>query len=310
MGATADHPRVVAAALPCAPGVYRFRDERGRVLYIGRATELRRRVRSYWGDLGDRRHLARMVARIASVEAVVCASAHEAAWLERNLLEQRLPRWNRTPGGQENPVHIRLDARPASPGLRAVHEVVPADGAHHFGPYLGGLRVRQAVTGLHRALPLPYTGSRLSGSERDLARQRGVGQPDRVRLVETLIAVLQRQPAAVAAARAELQELRDRAATRQAFEVASQIQDELEAFDWITCTQRVTSADPRDFDVYGWAAGHLVRFQVRSGRLDTWTVRGCAQDAARRYLDATPPDWTSFAQQNADLAAALTGGKR
>lgn len=95
-------PVTSAARLPLAPGVYRFRDQAGRVLYVGRAASLRRRVQSYWGDLGDRGHLAPMVARIARVEAVVCDSAHEAAWLERNLLERRLPPWNRSPsGGQE-----------------------------------------------------------------------------------------------------------------------------------------------------------------------------------------------------------------
>ena len=78
-------PISAAASLPLAPGVYRFRDQAGRVLYIGRAVSLRRRVLSYWGDLGDRGHLAPMVARIARVEAVICDSAHEAAWLERNL---------------------------------------------------------------------------------------------------------------------------------------------------------------------------------------------------------------------------------
>jgi hypothetical protein len=52
-----------AAALPHGPGVYRFRDQAGRILYIGRAVRLRRRVLSYWGDLGDRVHLAPMVAR-------------------------------------------------------------------------------------------------------------------------------------------------------------------------------------------------------------------------------------------------------
>jgi len=82
-------PPVRVAALPQAPGVYRFRDRAGRVLYIGRAVSLRRRVLSYWCDLGDRAHLAPMVARIARVEAVTCDSAHEAAWLERNLLEHR-----------------------------------------------------------------------------------------------------------------------------------------------------------------------------------------------------------------------------
>ena len=77
-------PLALAARLPHAAGVYRFRDAAGKVLYLGRAVSLRRRVVSYWGDLGDRAHLAVMVGRIARVEAVVCDSAHEAAWLERD----------------------------------------------------------------------------------------------------------------------------------------------------------------------------------------------------------------------------------
>src|SRR6185369_9025794 len=81
-------PRIAIARLPTAPGVYRFRDRDGRVLYIGRASELRSRVASYWSDLADRAHLAAMVRRIQRIDAVACDSAHEAAWLERNLLEQ------------------------------------------------------------------------------------------------------------------------------------------------------------------------------------------------------------------------------
>jgi hypothetical protein len=83
--------RELALRLPAAPGVYRFSDAAGRVLYLGRAVSLRRRVVSYWGDLGDRRHLTPMVARAARVDAVVCDSAHEAARLERNLLRAALP---------------------------------------------------------------------------------------------------------------------------------------------------------------------------------------------------------------------------
>src|SRR5262245_35925451 len=96
--------------LPSTPGVYRFRDAGGRVLYIGRASALRSRVASYWPGSAHRGHLAAMVARIARVEAVSCDSLHETAWLERNLLEVSLPPWNRTPGGQENAVYIRMDA--------------------------------------------------------------------------------------------------------------------------------------------------------------------------------------------------------
>src|ERR1700736_5860998 len=94
--------RSLAARLPNTPGVYRFRDASERVLYIGRAINLRRRVGSYWTQPDGR--LAEMVRRIARIEAVICKSEHEAAWLERNLLEQALPPWNKTAGGQEVPV--------------------------------------------------------------------------------------------------------------------------------------------------------------------------------------------------------------
>jgi hypothetical protein len=65
--------RAVVRRLPAAPGVYRFRDARGRVLYIGRATALRQRVGSYWTDLSDRRHLIRMVPQIVRIEGPVTA---------------------------------------------------------------------------------------------------------------------------------------------------------------------------------------------------------------------------------------------
>ena len=99
--------RSIVTELPRTPGVYRFRDASERVLYIGRAINLRRRVGSYWTHPAGR--LADMVKRIERIEAVICQSEHEAAWLERNLLEQALPPWNKTTGGQEVPVFLRLD---------------------------------------------------------------------------------------------------------------------------------------------------------------------------------------------------------
>jgi len=111
-------PRGQAARLPLGPGVYRFRDAAGRVLYLGRAVSLRRRVASYWGNLGDRPHLAAMVARIARVEAVPCASAHEAAWLRApvRLEPARLrARRGRRPGrpGDDGPAWADFACRTA-----------------------------------------------------------------------------------------------------------------------------------------------------------------------------------------------------
>jgi excinuclease ABC subunit C len=295
------------AALPREPGVYRFRDARDRVLYIGRAAELRGRVASYWSDLGDRRRLRPMVRRIVRIEAVVCASRHEAAWLERNLLEARLAPWNRTRGGQETPVRIALDPRPASPGLRVLHDhdAVP-EGVRAFGPYLGGEQVRRAVAGLHRVLPLAWTGERLEGTGRAMAADRGVTAGDREALATTVAAVLEREPDAVARVRAELVACRDRAAAAAAFELAGRIHAELGGLEWVTGAQRVTALDGGDADVCGWADGVLATFAIRDGRLRGWSQRPAATAAGvAAELAATPPAWRDFAGRNAALAAAL-----
>ena len=309
--------------LPLGPGVYRFRDATGRVLYLGRATSLRRRVASYWGDLGDRGHLAAMVARIARVEAVPCASAHEAAWLERNLLERSKPLWNRSAsGGQEAEVWIRLSASADAPGVRVTRrpwldEEAPGvrvtrrpwldEEARYFGPYLGGQKARHAVSGLARVLPLGPATHKPTGTARELARVRGAWQPVRADPVLTVAAALDRDPAAVAELRAELIRRRDAAAARLAYEFAGQVQAELDALDWITAEQKVTSAQPRDFNVHGWARGMLVRFEVRGGRLSGWSQRGCGAEVGRRRLAATSCglEWADFARRAAELAALL-----
>jgi excinuclease ABC subunit C len=294
------------ARLPRAPGVYRFRDAGGRVLYIGRATTLRSRVASYWSDLRDRAHLAPMVASIDRVEAVTCDSRHEAAWLERNLLRASMPPWNLTPGGQESQVYLRLDTRPGAPGLRVARDRRPGTGLRYFGPYLGGLQARQAVAGLNRILPLAYLGEGLGGTQRALARARGATGTDRDTMIATLAAVLDREPGAVAWARAELTALRDQASQRLAFEFAARMQGEIEALDWVTSPQRVTTASAADFDVHGWSAGLLVHFGFRRGTLRLWSQRRCSAGRAAGYLAGTPTAWSAFAQRNADLAAALS----
>jgi excinuclease ABC subunit C len=201
------------------------------------------------------------------------------------------------------PVYIHLDGQARAPGLRVVH--IAPGGADVFGPYLGGERVRLAVGALHRVLPLAYAGTRLGGAERDLAAKRGVGPRDRDALVAALTAVLKREPAAVRSVLDSLAAQRDHAAEVLAFELAGRLQAEVHAVEWVTSAQRVTHADPRDFDVFGWADGILVGFEVRAGRLCTWTQRACGSAGARRRLAATPAGWADFARRSAELAAGL-----
>ena len=303
--------RAAVRQLPRAPGVYRFRDAGGHALYLGRATDLRRRVASYWGDLGDRPHLAPMVARIARIEAVECASEHEAAFLERSLLEERLLPWNRTAGGQESEVVVRLDRSPSRPGLSvtypsATRSAGPRDvAAEYFGPYLGGARVRLAVAGLLRVVPLHHTAENPAGLARALAVRHGVAAGDRDALAGAAAAVLRREPAAVEALRRDLAARRDEAARCEAFELAARIHAEIEATDWVTAPQRVAGCAAADAAVSGWARGLLTTFEIRSGRIRSWRISRASERRASLALAATPQDWRDFADRNAALAAAL-----
>jgi excinuclease ABC subunit C len=303
--------RAAVRVLPTAPGVYRFLDSRRRVLYAGRAAHLRQRVASYFGVLSDRQHLLAMVPLIAAIEAVECASEHEAAWLERNLLEGSLPAWNRTAGGQEVAVCIRVDSSARSAGIAVLHLPVPESQSNgntavrYFGPYLGGARVRLAAAGLHRALPLRYTSDGQSSLLRELGVRRGVDSADREILAARLCSVLGREPAAIAGLRAQLAALRDSAAAGQAYELAGRIQAELAALDWVTCPQQAALLEPEDATLAGWSDGTLVRFEVRAGRLAGWRLISRSRTQAEPWLARTPPRWREFADRNAILAASL-----
>jgi excinuclease UvrABC nuclease subunit len=263
------------ALLPAAPGVYRMRDARGRVLYTGRSGDLRTRVRSYWRDLRDRPHLAPMLRSVAWVEPTVCESEHEAALFERHLLMRHRPPYNRTTG-QGQLVHLRLSTDPAAPSLDpVVLEPASVPGGELYGPYLGWEPSRLASAALNRLFPIRYTAGGLDPSRRELARSRGVGEQDLRTLASRIGAVLERRPRALAGALARLTELREQAAADLQFEAAAELQRQLEALRWIA------QARPRpraagDVDVWAPAESAAVLLRIRSGDLEDCVVCGAA----------------------------------
>ena len=156
-----------------------------------------------------------MVSRIARIEAVVCDSAHEAAWLERNLLEAALPPWNRYPGS-EVPTYLRLDIRPRFAGLSAVHDF-EARGSG-WRPVLrpvsrrrqGARRGRGNASRAAAAVHAPRDERRRAG----FGRVRSASEADREWMLAATVAVLERDGDAVALAASGLAGLRDRAAER------------------------------------------------------------------------------------------------
>lgn len=302
--AASEQTRLTCGLLPREPGVYRFRDARDRVIYVGRATDLRSRTRSYWGDLRGRRHLRRMVAQICRVEALVCQSVHEAGWLERNLLTRSLPRWNRTRGGQEHPVWFVLDADTRHPSL-AVTLTEPGPDAVAFGPYLGSTQARLARSAALRAWPVHLTGTRLDASERSIAEAREVSPLDQSLLLDRLAALLAGDPAAWDQTHTRLVLARDRAVARLAFETAAQIQDELTALGWSLAPQSVAGCSPADLRVHGWHDGLLLTLTAHVGFVDEWRTRPADESRAAPFVAETPHAWREFAARNARLAVRL-----
>ena len=298
-------PPLSIRELPAAPGVYRFRDGQGRALYLGRATNLRSRVGSYWGQLPGRRHLRRMVSQIGSIEAVECDSQHEAAWLERLLMQRSKPRWNRMVGGLENPVLVRMDTSARTPGLSLVHERVAGPGWEYFGPYLGGNRLRLALSAVHRVLPLALTEVAPSSSARDMARIRSVSPSDRDEFIMTIRALLRREPSVVASVGERLAELRTAAAERLEFERAATVHAEVGALTWLVAPQRVMAVDGGDATFTGWSDGCAVDFRVVSGCVDGWTIRRASESAVAARRAATLDSWRAYADRAAHLAARL-----
>jgi excinuclease ABC subunit C len=237
-----------------------------------------------------------MVSLVVRSEAVVCQSRHEAAWLERSVLEHRMPRWNRVPGGLELPVWLRV----AEQGIEVEHRHAPGE---RFGPYLGVLQARAAADALDRVYPYRFASAR-TGAEREMARIRGVMPSDGPRLRSQVVATLAGDREAREAALAALLERRQAAVDALDFERAATIQRELDGLAWILEPSRVVDGGP-DIDVHGWADGVLLTFQLRSGRIADWLTRPSSEADAGPLLSATPEHWRDFATENAALAAAL-----
>lgn len=120
--------------LPASPGVYQFLDERGEVLYIGKAKRLRSRVKSYFRDSSPREgRIGLMVAKIADLEVIVTDSEAEALILENTLIKKRRPRYNILYRDDKSYPYICL-TREERPRVYPTRTVL-RDGSRYFGPY-------------------------------------------------------------------------------------------------------------------------------------------------------------------------------
>lgn len=154
--------RHLAEQLPAAPGVYLFTDGQGQALYVGKSTNVRNRVRTYFTASETRSRMTEMIAIAESVTAIECATSLEAEVRELRLIAERKPRYNRRSRFPERASWLKLTVEPF-PRLSLVREV-KADGAAYLGPF-GSRRVAEAaMTAVYEAVPIRQCTQRLSPS--------------------------------------------------------------------------------------------------------------------------------------------------
>ncbi|MBW3650855.1 MAG: DEDD exonuclease domain-containing protein [Actinobacteria bacterium] len=160
---SAAHPQASklrwVADLPRKPGVYLFRDGRGEVLYVGRATDLRRRVRSYFsGD--DRRKIAGLLREAQGLDHVVCAHDLQAAVLEVRLIHQHLPRYNRQVKAWRRYAYLKLNLAERFPRLSVVRVARSGDGAFYLGPLPSSAAAKLVAEAVESVVPLRRCAAR------------------------------------------------------------------------------------------------------------------------------------------------------
>jgi DNA polymerase-3 subunit epsilon len=151
--------RHLAEGLPHAPGVYLFRDDRARVLYVGTSKDLRTRVRSYFTASETRTRMGEMVGLAAEVTGIECATPLEASVRELRLIAEHKPRYNRRSRNPEKAHFLKL-TRETWPRLSLVKRVLDDD-ADYLGPFSSKKTAERCLTALHDAFPIRQCNDRL-----------------------------------------------------------------------------------------------------------------------------------------------------
>jgi len=269
--------------LPKDPGVYIFRDTRGKVIYIGKAKVLRNRVRQYFQKTSDGRpQFEILVSKISDLEFITTKTEYEALILESNLIREHKPRYN-----------VMLKDDKSQPYLRIANEPFPRifltrrpeqDGSKHYGPY-GDLRYLKGLLHVLRGM-LQIRTCNLPLTEESVARKKfkaclefhlgrcnapcigNESLDDYMHRVRDFTAVIKGRGGDIIA---KLREDMEAASEELRFERAAQLRDWLASMENLTRRQTIISPEPINRDIIGLAVqdedGCLVVLQVRDGRL-------------------------------------------
>ncbi|NCP78849.1 MAG: excinuclease ABC subunit UvrC, partial [Desulfuromonadales bacterium] len=244
---------------PTSPGVYLMKDAAGLILYIGKARNLRARLRNYFVAGGDgRAQIPLLLARVDALEVILTDTEKEALLLENNLIKKHRPRYNIDLRDDKTYVSVRIDPREDFPTLQVVRQV-RNDGALYFGPYASAGAIRQTLKEIYRLFPLRH-------SPIERCRKRGrpclfyqigqcsgpchgrISRADYALLVQGVVALLSgRDPEVIKV----LQGRMAVAALALRYEEAARLRDQIQALQRSVERQLVTDLGGGEQDVLG-----------------------------------------------------------
>ncbi|MEM8619868.1 MAG: DEDD exonuclease domain-containing protein [Actinomycetota bacterium] len=295
------HPQAaklaLTADLPRSPGVYMFRGAGDEVLYVGKASNLRHRVRSYFGS-DDRRKIGPMLREAQSVHHIELPDALSAEVVERRMIAKLLPRYNRAGTRADKYCYVRLDTTNPWPRLAIVKN--PSRSGLHLGPLPSRTSARLVVEAVQSVIPLRRCSARLGrnhrpepGARECTAAQLGVAMcpcagtaspVEYAQAVEAAARTLRGDTTTVEAAlRARMMQL----AAEQRFEEAALARDRLDAL--LTALKRHRQVEALR------AAGQVdvhrgdVVWHIDGARLLDVTVRGTVGRALPIEAHDAPP---------------------
>jgi excinuclease ABC subunit C len=141
---------------PTSPGVYIMRNAEERILYVGKAKNLKARVRSYFCSSRDSRYQIRfLMAQVADIDYIVTDTEKEALILENTLIKKHRPRYNINLRDDKTYFSLRMDPTEEYPRITIIRRVT-RDGARYFGPYSSASAARDVLKQLYRLFPLRH----------------------------------------------------------------------------------------------------------------------------------------------------------
>ncbi len=274
--------RPPAGSIPDAPGSYQFKDQHGRVIYVGKAKSLRSRLSNYFGPPATLLPRTRqMVAAAETVEWIEVRNEVEALFLEYNLIKEHRPRFNiRLKDDKSYPfLAVTLDEKwPRAMVMRGAKR----KGVRYFGPYAHAYAIRETLDLLLRTFPIrTCTNGKFQRHER-LGRPclyahiekcvapcvKAVSEDDYQVLVDDMLAFLAGDTAPVIT---RLETLMAEAADELEFERAARVRDQLVSVRKAVERQQMVGTKEEDLDVIGLVEDELEAsvqiFFVRRGRV-------------------------------------------